>query len=101
VLRQIGQSMPTLPASPVFEIENVAAGLAFEQLHERVEVGRCRKNGTRRPSRASTTNADHVGKFRRCSERLKHSAFFSILERRRTGDPRGERANTGQLIETT
>ena len=31
--------MPALATSPVFEIEDVAAGLAFEQLHGRVEVG--------------------------------------------------------------
>jgi hypothetical protein len=36
VLRKIGQSMPTPAANSVFEIENVVAALAFEQLHERV-----------------------------------------------------------------
>src|SRR5271165_1635060 len=40
LLGQVGQSVPTLTAHPVFEIENVAAGLAFEKLHACLRTGR-------------------------------------------------------------
>jgi hypothetical protein len=65
--------VPALAARAVLEIEDVAAGLALEQLHGCSVLGRWSRDRAHRPSRASA-NADRSGKFRRRADACRNLA---------------------------
>ena len=64
MLGQVGQSVPTLTAHPVFEIENVAAGLSIEKLHVCLRSGPPKPRSSAPPFARPSPNADRSRKFR-------------------------------------